>query len=257
MMKKKEQKSENSERWLLTYSDLITLLMILFVVLYAMSNVNETKYDNLSESLNSAMGSEGSGTDSLLDKGTGILDGGTNPITNGEEFTDTNNMDPYGDLSIHENLSVEEFEKLKELLYDTIDSGTFKDSLSVTIEEKGVVITLANDILFDSGKSEIREDMIMQLDKIVEFLKKIDNQIEIGGYTDNIPVHNILYKSNWQLSAQRAANVAQYLVENYGIAQERLTVIGYGENKPLDTNDTEAGRAKNRRISITILFENQ
>lgn len=256
MMKKKEQKSENSERWLLTYSDLITLLMILFVVLYAMSNVNETKYDNLSESLNSAMGSEGSGANSLLDKGTGILEGGMNPITDGEGTLNTDDVKSYEGVTINEDLSIEDFEKLKDLLYDTIDSGTFKDSLSVTIEEKGVVITLANDILFDSGKSEIREDMIKHLDSIVSFLKKVDNKIEIGGYTDNVPVHNILYKSNWQLSAQRAANVAQYLAEQYGIAPERLTAIGYGENNPVDTNDTEAGRAKNRRISITILFEN-
>ncbi len=261
MMKKKEKKPENSERWLLTYSDLITLLMILFVVLYAISNVNQTEYEALSESLNGAMGNTGKNLNgSIILKGNGILDGGTG-IT-----ADSNGGDKEAasegsgeDYSIDESdgISREEFIKLRTSLYNATKNSNLKDKLRITVEDKGMVITLPNDILFDSGEADIKPEMRTVLDEIAQLLNSVDCPIQVEGHTDNIPVNNSEYTSNWQLSAERAANVVQYLVENYKIEPDRLAAIGYGEYKPVSSNKTVEGRMKNRRISITLLYNEE
>lgn len=247
MMKKKEKKSENSERWLITYSDLITLLMIFFIVMYSMSNVSENKYEGLSESLNSAMGTGSS----IIPKGNGVLSSGNaifaynNENGTGEEGSGTEDA---------VNVKRENYKEIRDALYDVAKNSGFEENMSIEVEDKGIVIMLSNDILFDSGHAEIKDSMKGKIAKVAVFLKRIDNAIEIGGHTDNVPIRSGNFESNWQLSAQRAANVVQYLVDEEGIEPSRLSAIGYGEYKPLKSNDTEEGRSNNRRISITILF---
>ncbi len=264
MMKKKEKKSENSERWLLTYSDLITLLMILFVILYAMSNVNLEKYDSLSESLSTALGSGSSTNGSIIPRGGGGILTGETPgsedydgSTTEESEQNTVEGGNTGALANENAGEMNDFAELRERFLEAIESNKLEDKLRITIEHKGMVISLPNDILFESGQAEVKKEMKPTLDTISELLNSIDNPIQVEGYTDNVPVNKGMYKSNWQLSAQRAANVVQYLVENYEIEPERLTAIGYGEYKPFASNETEEGREKNRRISITILFDEE
>ena len=254
-MKKKEKKHDNSERWLLTYSDLITLLMILFVVLYALSNVNQTKYEELSTSLNQAMGS--SSGDSVIPKGDGVLDGGLTEILNSSGTGDSKEQkdasqktDPGEEVEI----SRDEFVELRDWIYKTIKDSNLADNVTISVEEAGIVIALANDVLFDSGEAEIKDSVKDKFAFIANLLSQVSNKIEIGGHTDNVPISNQFYASNWQLSAQRAANVTEYLVDTYHIDPRRLTAVGYGEYSPIETNNTEEGRGKNRRISITILF---
>lgn len=268
-MKKKEKKSENSERWLLTYSDLITLLMILFVMFYSISSVNQEKYDDLAESLNSAFGAgENAQGGSIIPKGSGILNSGQQPLNSGN-YNGTGNASGPGDstgtgtgegtdtdIEKITEVSKEEFIQLRDWLYNAIGSGKFKDSLSIVVQDSGVVITLSNDVLFDSGQATVKEDMKKNLDIIAELLKHVDNKIQIGGHTDNVPINRGVITSNWQLSALRAANVVEYLEDEYGIEPARLTAIAYGENDPVASNKTKDGRDKNRRISITILFNN-
>ncbi len=258
MMKKKKEKKENSERWLLTYSDLITLLMIFFVMLYSISNVSQAKYEELSQSLSEAFGTSGKSVDgSIIPKGAGFLDGGTglssdNNLADGESMTEGT---VEGD-TIKEGggISRDDFIEMRSSLYKAIKDSDLKDKLHITIEEKGMVISLPNDILFDSGEADVKPEMKPVLDQIAELLNSIDSPIQVEGYTDNVPVNNSKYRSNWQLSAERAANVVQYLVDNYKIKPERLVAIGYGEYKPVASNETAEGRMKNRRISITLLY---
>lgn len=266
-MKKKEKKSENSERWLLTYSDLITLLMILFVMFYSISSVNQDKYEQLAASLNSAFGvGDNSQGGSIIPKGSGILNSGKDALNQGN-YNGTGNASGPGDstgtgegskdsIENIKEVSKDEFLQLKDWLYDAIGNGEFKDNLDISVQESGIVITLSNDVLFDSGQAAIKEDMKKNLDVIAKLLKQVDNKIQIGGHTDNVPINRGIFTSNWQLSAQRAANVVEYLAEQYGIAPGRLAAIGYGEYDPITSNSTEKGREKNRRISITILFNN-
>lgn len=264
-MKKKEKKSENSERWLLTYSDLITLLMILFVMFYAISSVNQEKYEELAASLNSAFGG-GDNTQggSIIPKGSGILKSGKNALNSGSYNGTGNATGPGNGTGTGEGTGIEditevskdEFIQLRDWLYSAIGSGEFKDSLDISIQDSGVIITLSNDVLFDSGQAAIKEDMKANLEIIAQLLKQVDNKIQIGGHTDNVPINRGMFTSNWQLSAQRAANVVEFLADEYGIAPERLVASGYGEYDPIASNETAEGREKNRRISITILFNN-
>ncbi|MDF2872747.1 MAG: OmpA/MotB domain protein, partial [Anaerocolumna sp.] len=150
----------------------------------------------------------------------------------------------------------DEYTQLKEWLYEAVGNGEFKDSLSISIMDSGIVITLSNDVLFDSGQADIKNNMKKNLDIIAQLLKQVDNKIQIGGHTDNVPMNRGIFTSNWQLSAQRAANVVEYMVNEYGIAPERMVASGYGEYDPIASNNSKEGRAKNRRISITILFNN-
>ncbi len=266
-MKKKEKKSGNSERWLFTYSDMITLLMIFFIMLYSISNVNQQKYDELAASLSSAFGA-GNNTQggSIIPKGSGVLNSGKDALNQGNYQGSGNASGPGDstgtgkdngkDIKDIKEVSKDEFQQLKGWLYDAIGNGAFKDNLDISIQESGIVITLSNDVLFDSGQATIKEDMKKNLDVIAKLLKQVDNKIQIGGHTDNVPINRGVFTSNWQLSALRAANVVEYMSAQYDIDPKRLVASGYGENDPIASNNTEAGREKNRRISITILFNN-
>jgi len=129
--------------------------------------------------------------------------------------------------------------------------------VGLELEERGLVITLADNILFDSGKAEIKEDARPMLDKICKVIKNkaADKNIGIEGHTDNVPIKHSGWKSNRELSTARANNVYHYLIDNGGIAPAKLTTMGYGEFRPVSSNDTEVGRAKNRRVEIVILPE--
>ncbi len=129
--------------------------------------------------------------------------------------------------------------------------------VGLEIEERGLVITLANNIIFDSGKAKIKEEAYPILDKISEVIKTKapDKNIGIEGHTDNVPIKYSGWKSNRELSTARANNVYHYLADTGGLAPAKLTTMGYGQYKPVASNDTEEGRAKNRRVEIVILPE--
>ena len=121
------------------------------------------------------------------------------------------------------------------------------------IEERGLVISFTDSIFFDSGTADVKEDYKRQLIEISRVLNKIDNYIRVEGHTDRVVIKAHLFNSNWQLSAVRAANVVEIFINQCGINSNKLSAIGYGEFRPIQTNDTEAGRAANRRVDIVIL----
>lgn len=292
MKAKPRQKKDNSERWLLTYSDLITLLMILFVLLFAMSNVSQEKYEKLSESLSSSMGEGASvlnGSAGIFDDGGGdnILDIGTpkgegdgqkggnvtaskapsaTPVPKDNEVSvtpipteapktgDTNQMEEIGGSLVGKN----DMEKFENYVTEIISEMGVGLSASTRLTESGLMISFNNDVFFDSGQDVLKEEMKSGLKEIATLLNKIDNSIIIEGHTDNVPINNDnKYTSNWQLSAARAANVAQYLVEKEKVDGSRISAIGYGEYRPIAKNDTNKGRRKNRRVDIIILYNSR
>lgn len=230
-MKKREENHENNERWLLTYSDLITLLMIFFVVMYASSNLNAEKYKRMSDSFKDAFG------------------GGKNVI--GVE---------QGSLPSDKELNVidkpvepkDELSDIKIQVDKMIKDSNLSGSMSTKVEERGLVISFADSMFFESGKANITQKMDKQLKDVYKILKGIKNYIRIEGHTDNVPINTSQFKSNWQLSAARAANVVECLAK-LGIPPDRLSAIGYGEYKPVATNENIDGRSKNRRVDIVIL----
>jgi chemotaxis protein MotB len=228
MKKTHEESHENHERWLLTYSDLITLLMIFFVIMYAMSSVNAEKYQQLSSSLNSAMGGGGN----VISSGSGVTQ---NP---GVEIVDQ-------EAQKLENLKSEVDKYIK-------DSGLSVD-VTTQVNDMGVVIRFKNSILFESGSAEIIQKSKEEIVKIGKILKNMDNDIRVEGHTDNVPLSGRTFKSNWQLSAIRATNVAELLTNEVGISPEKVVALGYGEYRPIASNLTFQGRAQNRRVDIIVI----
>lgn len=236
--KKHEEPHENSERWLLSYADFITLVMIFFVVLYSMSNLDNQKYQQLASGLNKAMGGGGA---TLIGKDPGTsIDKNTNPV-------DTNvvNSDEQARL-----------EQVKSLVDKYLSSSGLSDSVGTSIEERGLVLSFKDTLFFDSGKADIKNEQIKKLVEIGKILNQPiinSSYIRVEGHTDNIPISTYEYKSNWDLSVIRAANVSQLLINQSGIKPERISATGYGEYRPKMNNSSEAGRASNRRVDILIM----
>lgn len=264
-MKMQKKKSENSERWLLTYSDLITLLMILFVLLYAISNVNQSKYDQLAGSLSESLGkgskSSLSGSVSVLPGGLSVLigDGAVLPGESSEESADSGNTSDInneinGDITDQsQNTNKEQMQNLNDDINKIIKDNDLDQDISTTNYGDGLVITFPSSVFFDSGNAVLKDTMKRALDIIADKLNEIDNDILVKGFTDNVPIKDGIFTSNWQLSAVRAANVVQYLIEEDNVDGTRLMAVGCGENNPIASNNTVKGRNKNRRIEMIIL----
>ncbi len=151
---------------------------------------------------------------------------------------------------------LEQLKKIKALLEQRLKEEIANKEVKLDLTNRGVVITLTSDILFDSGKADIKPEAYPILDKVAEILKyKIaDRNIGVEGHTDNQPIRYSGWKSNWELSTARAVNVVHYLIKK-GVPPQRLTAIGYGPYRPVADNSTEEGRRKNRRVEIVILPE--
>lgn len=273
MKMKPKAKKENSERWLLTYSDLITLLLILFIVLFAISNINQQKYEQVAESLSESMGQGAS-----IFSGSGVFPqtGGNSPVnlggagkqdnssnsqtaapTQAPEATNAPGQSQDGQTgfagSLKTEQDMEDFQNyVEQILIDmNMDAAT-----DTEIVDRGLEIIFRNDVFFDSGKDTLQEPMKRGLKQLAKLLNKIDNKIVIEGNTDNVSLSPLnKFASNWQLSGARAANVAQYLNEEEKVDGKRITSMGCGEFNPVASNDTAEGRSQNRRVDIIILYD--
>lgn len=224
-------------RWLLTYSDMITLLMVLFVVLYAMSEVDKGKFAALASALRHALG----GGNMIVSTG-GVGDGVSVPLPTDVSPPGTGEGDGGSE-------SKDPLENIGKALYaDFARDGRF----TAWISERGLTISLAGNAFFDSGKAEIKPEMRPLLDDIARRLKDVPNDISLEGFADTDPISTPEFPSNWYLSVARANQVRDYL-ELRGIPAERMIVVGYGETRPVFNNDTAEGKAKNRRVDVVVL----
>lgn len=259
MQKQKKPKKENSERWLLTYSDLITLLMIFFILLYTMSNVNQSKYEKLAKSLSESLGNGTSA--SVLDGTAGVLSGSGGTSQNTKAKTVTPKPTPKGSTSTASGKvsgyikTKSDMENLQTYINKVLTDLKMSDYVNTEVKEYGLVTTFSNDVIFDSGDDRLKPEMISGLKKLAPLLRSISNTIVVEGYTDNLPItKSSNFSSNWQLSSARAANVVEYLVDHCDIDGSRISSVGYSKYHPKASNSTAAGRAKNRRIEIVILY---
>ncbi|AFM42743.1 flagellar motor protein [Desulfosporosinus acidiphilus SJ4] len=248
-----EAEKENGERWLLTYSDLITLLMIFFVVLYSMSQVDAQKFQAVAAALNSALsgGSSSRIQVSTNPSGPNIVAPKTPQIdaTKPSNSTTKNNQKTGQGNTDADNLNIE---AIKAKLDKFASDNNIQSTLVTSIEERGLVIRIQETLLFESGSADITPYARNILEKISTVLAAAPNQIRVEGHTDNLPINTAKFPSNWELSVIRATNVVQIL-QNDGVSPERLSATGYGEYRPIASNDTEAGRSRNRRIDLIIL----
>lgn len=227
MRRKKEGEHDNLERWLLTYSDLITLLLGLFVILYASSQVDMNKFRQMVSAFENVFGGGASGA---MPGSTGMMSA---PAPSNAA-----------------NTAAQQMERKVE---STIGTSLKKSGAIITYSERGVTIHFLEKFMFDVGKADIKPGALPVLDTLGSFLEEIPNEIRIEGHTDNTPIRTVQFQSNWHLSVARALNVGYYLLQHYKIRPEKVSIIGYGEYHPIVPNDTPQHKAENRRVDIVIL----
>ncbi|MEA1960907.1 MAG: flagellar motor protein MotB [Bacillota bacterium] len=249
--KKKKEEPENSERWLITYSDLITLLMIFFVLMYTMSKVDAVKYAAVANSLSMVLKGEAM---SMLDtQGPSVIDG-----LSGQQVPEGPGQIPADQGQLTEiKKQIEEFILMKDTEASNKGQGQvatkLSDSITILEQERGLVISFKDALLFASGSDELTPNAREIITSVGESLLPIPNYIRVEGHTDNLPIHNNKFLSNWELSVLRASNVVHILQDYGGIPPDRLSIIGYSEYRPLVANEDVKTRAMNRRVDIVIL----
>lgn len=223
-----DEEHENSERWLLTYADLITLLLGLFVILYAMSKVDAKKYAEVAAALGGAFGGNTGEKILVVERNGGVL-----PV-------------PIPALPKEHQEMQKEVERG---LQHDIESGL----ITLSTNERGLTVHVSEELGFSSGSADPKPEMFRVLDTLVAILRRLPHDIRVEGHTDDVPINTPVFRSNWHLSVARAVNVAYYLIESQGLNPEKISVAGFGEFHPLVPNTSAAHRARNRRVDIMIL----
>jgi len=250
MPRKKHAEHENHERWLVSYADFITLLFAFFVVMFATSQTDKAKAQAVSDSVKQAL--EGESMKSVVamvlggtvdNKGQGSAQrngpGGQTRVVKTEEKP--------GDKVVE---LLPSLEVLSKELEKEIKSGKLKISMGA----RGLTISFTQAALFPSGEDVIAQDTYPSIQKIAMAILRIPNPVRMEGHTDSVPIHNSRFKSNWELSAARSIALLE-LLHSFDVPRERMSIAGYAETAPVEDNDTEEGRQKNRRVDLVILNE--
>jgi chemotaxis protein MotB len=237
----KKDSGDKAPGWITTYSDLMSLLLTFFILLYSMSNVDAAKFKNVSDSLTSILNGLGQTsiieeqiTDAILNESGNGLDGLIKDITVRQEILDM-------------------YDKVQ----DYVNVESLDAKVSVTMNRRGVFVDIKEAILFEPGSAEIKETGIIVLKQLEGLINDFDNDIVIEGHTDNIPMKTATYPSNWELSTGRAVSVVRFLSEVERVDPKRLSAIGYSEYRPIANNDSRENRAINRRVNILIIFDEE
>ncbi len=246
MSRKKKQHHEDhiDETWLIPYADLLTLLLALFIVLFAASNVDAQKFQQIAKSMSSAMSG-----------GTGIMEF-PSPLpeqqpqsANVEDAKNEDNEDPE-----FEQREKVELEALQKKINASIEAKNLNNKLKTVLTDEGLLITVLDDVLFNPGKADIRlKDQTIAREISELLVSDPPRNIIISGHTDNVPINNPVFDSNWHLSVMRAVNFMKIILENEKLDVRKLSAKGFGEYQPVDTNETPEGRGKNRRVEVLIL----
>jgi chemotaxis protein MotB len=244
MARKKRQPEhgkDNSERWLLTYADMITLLMLFFIILYSLSSVNAAKFTEMQTAFQSVFnGGNFTIFDTRTAGGAGVLTG-VSPGQKVQNRQAGKNAGTGGTSAIRDQATSS--------LQNLIKAG----KVTIIPTENGFAISLISDLYFDTGSATLGQASMPALQEVADFLGRIPNSIVVEGHTDNIPPNLRAWPGgNWQLASERAVTVLQTL-EDYGVPEERLSASSYGSTRPVQSNDTAEGRAFNRRVDIVIV----
>jgi chemotaxis protein MotB len=254
-----EAHQESEDRWLLTYADMITLLMALFMVLFSITSVNKSKLEILSKTLQEAFSGK------VLPGGAAIRSTGADPkATNSPTSAPAipaitplvTNATPSAAAAAAKEQ--EDFRRLKEQIDAYARQKGIQDKVQTVIAQRGLVIRLLTDrVLFDSGAAELKPAATPVLSKVADILRREgSHQVMVEGHTDTVPISGSLFPTNWELSTARASRVVRFLIGG-GVSQRRLSASGYAALHPLATNATSGGRSRNRRVEIVLLRSGQ
>jgi len=250
--KKKHPEHPNHERWLISYADFITLMFAFFVVMFASSQTDRSKAQQISSAVKDALEKGGvpavvheilGGTVDDKGKGNAMMKGPggvQKQIPNKTEV-------PESKVAVTDLLPSMTY--LTQALAAEIKAG----KVEVHLDARGLVVSLRQAAFFPSGGDEIAPPGMQSIEKIAKTIRDLPNPVRLEGHTDSIPIHNERFSSNWELSTARSIAMLQVFTGQYGLPNDRFSVAGYAETKPIDTNDSVEGRAHNRRVDIVIL----
>jgi chemotaxis protein MotB len=244
-----EEEHANHERWLLTYADMITLLMVLFIVLFAISQVNQKKFDEFGHGLSKSFGET-----KVTDGSSGVLDGSNKQSDVDEDAVSVQEAVAKQEQDVLVSKAVnDQFVKLRREITRSLQLRHLDGSVQFERQDRGLVINVVTDkVLFDLGSADLRPQGARVLDAIGPSLARVTNTLSVEGHTDNIPISGGAFPSNWELSTERATTVLRYLLTKR-VSAKRVSAAGYADQRPLVANDTPAHRARNRRVAIVVL----
>jgi chemotaxis protein MotB len=242
--RKRHDKEEHiDESWLIPYADLLTLLLALFIVLFSMSSIDAKKFQALSEVFNE-----------VFSKGSGILEF-PNPVSQqnaavlDEQDVNEEHLDKKADM--------QELESLQKKIDSYIVEKELRNVLDTSLTDEGLLVLIRDNVLFTSGSDQVRTDDLEMAKEISDLLViNPPRNIIISGHTDNVPINNSQFASNWELSVMRAVNFMKIVIENERLDPSWFSAKGFGEYEPIASNETAEGRAQNRRVEILILPRN-
>ncbi|MED4271640.1 flagellar motor protein MotB [Geobacillus stearothermophilus] len=242
--KKNEHDEHINESWLIPYADLLTLLLALFIVLFASSQIDQKKFQEIARAFSNAFAG-----------GTGVLEfqSPVEPITPPAQDEEGRQQEKQPSPAVN-GKEKEELGQIKAKIDSYIHDNKLTGKLQTSLTDEGLAITILDDILFDSGSAEVHmKDRRLAAEISTLLVMNPPRNIIISGHTDNVPIHNEKFASNWELSVMRAVNFMKVLLENKQLDPRYFSAKGYGEYKPIASNATAAGRMKNRRVEILIL----
>lgn len=260
-LKKEPEKHANHERWLVSYADFITLLFAVFVTMYAMSQTDKKKVEEVAASLRESFGYS---TQAAAGQRGVMQSQDIKPIPAIKPemaiVPMVNRMPPAGPRQgggatgrSKSKAEEKDFKEIQSSIEAYLVKHGAQSKVAIGITRRGLVVSLKEAGFFDSGSAVIKQSGYQLLNTIVEAMSQYSNPLRVEGHTDNIPISTPLFPTNWELSSTRAINVLRYIQKNYDIEPAKLSAIGYGEFRPAADNATPENRAKNRRVDLVLL----
>jgi len=244
---------ENHDRWLVSYADFITLMFAFFVVMFASAQADKGRTKQISESVTRAL-EDGAGA-KMRAVVTQILGGSVEDTGKGSAAmkgpggSRLDSQKPVADVTPQTAELLPSLEYLNAQLKHEVEAG----QMQISLQTRGLVVSLRQTAFFPSGEDAIAPATYPSLEKVANAIGKLPNPVRLEGHTDSIPIHTAKFRSNWELSAARAIAVLELLNTRFQVSRERLAIGGYAETAPVASNESEEGRARNRRVDIVIL----
>lgn len=247
--KKKQAAHENTERWLISYADFITLMFAFFVVMFASSQTDKGKAKQVADSVKKALeGGQFSAIAAVILGGTVDDKGQGNAMLKGP-----GGAQPDAKYKEAQEQALAELLPSLQFLTKELKEEIAGGKLQLKLQGRGLVVSLLEAAFFPSGEDSIDPKTYPIIEKIAGAVRSLPNPVRLEGHTDSVPIHNARFRSNWELSAARAVAMLNLLSERFEIPQKRLAIAGYADTAPADTNETAEGRARNRRVDLVIL----
>ncbi|MBH0230174.1 flagellar motor protein MotS [Halobacillus yeomjeoni] len=252
--RKKKKKSEGSPKWMTTFADMITLILVFFILLFAMSQINIVKFEAIAESFRdrvifdfypSPIEQKQPAESDTIDK---------NDEEKNQYETPAEILEDAEKKQIIEEEKMKNLEKLKQAIDEYLEKNQLNDIITANQTERGIVLILEEKLLFETSEATILDGAKPFLSKVGTLLSNIPNFVKVEGHTDNRQISTYRYPSNWELSGARASSVIRYILSNTdGLDPKRFTAVAYGDTRPVAPNNSEENWSKNRRVEIVIL----